>query len=448
MGRVTLLAIGDVHLGTHPSSLPENLDEAGLTVRDLGPEAALTRAVDLAIRDRVDTVLFAGDVVESTNARFEALRPLEAAVHRLDEAGIPVLAVAGNHDVEALPRLASRIEGFTLLGTDGAWQCHRLHREGQPVVEIVGWCFPEREVLTSPLLGLLETLATGSAGADVPRIGLLHADLDSAGGRYAPVARRELAEAGLDAWLLGHIHRPSLAAGNAQTGVPCGYLGSLVGLDPTETGPHGPWRVHVAYDGTVSVEQVSLAPLRWETLTMPVEGLTDPEDLGDAILDAAGRLPRELEETGSGLRALGVRVRLEGPTREYAKLRSWVDQHRWAGIQRQIGETLVFVNSISSHFTPAIDLVDLAAGADPPALLAGKLLALEGGGPEAQALIEAARTELRPLAADGRWSVLEDMRDNADPLSDQAVSELLHQAATDALHALLAQRPTDHGETP
>ena len=66
MGRVTLLAIGDIHLGTRPSSLPENLDEAGLTVRDLGPEAALQRTVDLAIQDRVDAVLLAGDVVEGT----------------------------------------------------------------------------------------------------------------------------------------------------------------------------------------------------------------------------------------------------------------------------------------------------------------------------------------------------------------------------------------------
>ena len=445
MRRVTLLAIGDIHLGTHPSSLPQNLDESGLTVRDLGPEATLARAVELAIRDRVDAVLFAGDVVESTNARFEALRPLEASVNRLAEEGIPVLAVAGNHDVEALPRLASRIEGLTLLGAGGVWQSHRLDREDEPVVEIVGWSFPGREVVTSPLLGLQETLTANSPGTNVIRIGLLHADLDSAGGRYAPVTRREMAEAGLDAWLLGHIHRPSLATGNTQTGVLCGYLGSLVGLDPSEAGPHGPWHVRVSSDGAISAQQVPLAPLRWENLTLPVEGITDPEDLGDAILDAAGRLPREFEETGSALRALGVRVRLEGPTCKYAEFRSWVDRRRWSDIQRQIGETLVFVDSVFPHFTPSIDLVELAAGADPPALLARKLLALEGGGPEAQALIEAARAKLRPLAADGRWSVLEDIRDNADPLSERAMNELLHQAATAVLHALLAQRPADHG---
>ena len=221
-------------------------------------------------------------------------------------------AVAGNHDVEALPRLASRIEGFTLLGAGGVWQSHRLDREDQPVVEIVGWSFPRRKVVTSPLLGLRETLKANSPDANVIRIGLLHADLDSAGGRYAPVTRSEMAEAGLDAWLLGHIHRPSLVTRSTQTGVVCGYLGSLVGLDPSEAGPHGPWQVCISSDGTISAQQVSLAPLRWENLTLPVEELVDPEDLGDSILDAAGRLSREFNETGSGLRALGVRVRLGG----------------------------------------------------------------------------------------------------------------------------------------
>ena len=81
-------------------------------------------------------------------------------------------------------------------------------------------------------------------------------------------------------------------------------------MSKAKRGPHGPWRVQVASDGTVSVEQVSLAPLRWETRSIAVEGLTDPEDLGDAILDAAGGLPREFEETGPCLRARGVRVRV------------------------------------------------------------------------------------------------------------------------------------------
>ena len=49
------------------------------------------------------------------------------------------------------------------------------------------------------------------------------------------------------------------------------------------------------------------------------------------------------------------------------------------------------------------------------------------------------------LSAAESWQVLR--HTNADPLSDHAVRDLLHQAGTAALHALLAQRPADQGET-
>ena len=123
--ELVILAIGDVHLGVRPGGLPEDLDREGVDVRDLTPEAALLAAVDFAIDARVDAVVFAGDVVESTNARYEAIRPLELAVRRLLAEEIPVLAVAGNHDVEALPRLARMIEGFELLGRAGSGSLER-----------------------------------------------------------------------------------------------------------------------------------------------------------------------------------------------------------------------------------------------------------------------------------------------------------------------------------
>ena len=134
---VRLLAIGDVHLGTRPGSLPDDLSESGVDARDLAPAAALEGAVAAAIEHRVDAVLFAGDVVESTNARFEALLPLEAALRRLAEARIRVIAVAGNHDVEALPRLAQRLEGFELLGAGGRWEATTVDGADGSSVEIL-----------------------------------------------------------------------------------------------------------------------------------------------------------------------------------------------------------------------------------------------------------------------------------------------------------------------
>jgi DNA repair exonuclease SbcCD nuclease subunit len=444
---ITLLAIGDVHLGTRQASLPANLTDWGVEPRELTPEAALGAAIDLAITKQVSAVLFAGDVVESTNARFEALRPLEDAVRRLAEAGIPVLGVAGNHDVDALPRLADRIEGFTLLGKGGHWESQVIEKNGRPVVEIVGWSFPERVVRNSPLADLLRSpLEPRRAG--LPRIGLLHGDLDATGGVYAPFSRREIDETGLDAWLLGHIHKPSLGdSSGAATSVLCGYLGSLVGLDPSETGLHGPWLIRVERTGQLVPEQQPIAPLRWEPIEVLVEEEEDLEDLADRLLDEAERLARKIAEGGSDPKALGVRVRLVGPTRHFDAIRHRIEEGTWNNIARAVGDTVVFVNKVIDQLTLATSLEEIATGDDPPALMARKLIALDRGDEEGLALLELARSALRDTGEDTRWNPLETIRDAENPLSDDALRSALKQAGTAALNTLLSQRQAGGGES-
>ncbi len=453
---LTLLAIGDVHLGTRPGSLPDGLDGEGVDPRALTPEAALETAIERAIEERVDAVLFAGDVVESTNARFEALRPLESAVHRLLDAKIRVLAVAGNHDVEALPRLADEIEGFELLGRGGQWESRVVENETGDAVEILGWSFPERRVRNSPVDALLrDPIAPSRPG--IPRIGLLHGDLDASGGSYAPFSSTELAAAGLDAWLLGHIHKPSLAAGadvvgagpstdpkGDPLGCPQGYLGSLVGLDPGETGPHGPWLVRINSRGEVTTQQLVTAPLRWERFDVRVGEDEAPEDLADRLLGEIVRVGREIQvqipAQGRVPKVVGLRPRLTGRTRHYEALRRYVDEGRFDGLIRSAGGTLVFIDKVVEGLELAHDLEDLARGDDPPALMARKLLVLRQPGERRDALLDATREALRGLAESSRWSGLAEERGGKDLLSDdRALAALLVQSGTAALSELLSQ---------
>lgn len=433
---VTVMAIGDVHLGMRPASLPPDLDELGVQARQLTPEAGLTLAVEQAIAAKVDAVLFAGDVVESTNARFEAMPPLEGAVRQLLAHRIPVYAVAGNHDVEALPRLASLIEGFTLLGAGGRWESQVLHKNGQPALELVGWSFPERQVRTSPVAELLRApLAPAPPG--VPRLGVLHGDLNAAGGPYAPFSSREIESARLDAWVFGHIHRPSLAtAGDLLHG----YLGSLVGLDPGETGAHGPWLLRTGAGAGITAEHLPIAPLRWERLEVSVSADENPEDLGDRLADELEKLALALHAQACTPRALGVRIRLTGPSRHYDAIRSCIEDGSWQEIRRQVGPTTVFVNRVLDGLQLAVDLEAIARGDDPPALLARKLLTLRDGGDAQRTLLDLARSELRATAASALWRPLADVREPSDPLADKAIRDILEQAGTAALHALLAQR--------
>ena len=161
----SILVIGDVHLGTACSGVPEGIASRGVDPEELTPAAALRLSVDLAIENRIDAVLFAGDVVESTNARFEAMGPLEDSVRRLLGAGIEVIAVAGNHDVEALPRLAALIDGFTLLGAGGQWEARTISKDRSPVVQVVGWSFGEARVRQSPVAELLKQAASGAVAS-------------------------------------------------------------------------------------------------------------------------------------------------------------------------------------------------------------------------------------------------------------------------------------------
>jgi exonuclease SbcD len=220
-----LLFIGDMHLGRTPSRLPDDLEELGLRRSELGPAAAWRASIDHALSSEVDAVVLAGDVVEGIDDRFEAYRDLKAGALRLAAAGIPLIGVAGNHDVEALPRLARQIPAFRLLGAAGRWETVDVATHSGVPLRLLGWSFPAQRVERNPL----DSLDLESARQrGVATLGVLHCDVDAGSSRYAPVSSRALAALPVDGFLLGHVHRPDRLEGDR----PQGYLGSLVGLDP------------------------------------------------------------------------------------------------------------------------------------------------------------------------------------------------------------------------
>ena len=170
----------------------------------------------------------------------------------------------------------------------------------------VGLVVPSSGTAPNPLAGWSFPLPPGV------NLGLLHCDRDGgADSRYAPVTSQELERAGLDGWLLGHIHKPDPLSAAA----PSGYLGSLTGLDRSETGPHGPWMITVADGRIVAVEQCLLAPLRWETLSVELTGIKDAAESRDRLLAAAKLLDRELAADSADPVAVGLCVTLTGRTR-------------------------------------------------------------------------------------------------------------------------------------
>jgi len=430
MMTIRLLAVGDLHLGRRPGSLPEETGDAAAEalIAAAHPAAALDRLVRAAIAEGVHAVVFAGDVVEDEQDFFEAYSALRGAVERLTRAGVDVLAVAGNHDVQVLPALADELPDFRLLGRGGRWEVARLRGDDGVEALLHGYSFATRHVTTSPLDAVHFERQPG-----LPAIGLLHCDRDAPASSYAPVTTRALHEAGLDAFLLGHIHKPDALSLTA----PIGYLGSVTPLRSTETGTRGPWLLTLDRSGLTGIEQWPIASLRWEDLDVPLDGVNSVEAGRSRLLEALQRLASALPRGRFDPPLLGVKLRFTGRTDHRAELADALANDRLDRL-RLDRDVLVHIHSVQFDTRPAIDLERLAERRDPLGLLAGKLLALDTP-PEAdsrlrRALIADARAVLERADADQAWRRLQRIS-----LSDAQVVASLRAALLSAIDALLRQ---------
>jgi predicted phosphodiesterase len=417
----TLLAVGDLHLGRRPSGLPPALRARADA---LGPEAAWDRIVRQAVARSVDAVVLAGDVIESEDDLFEGYRALSRGIETLIEAGIVVVGVAGNHDVQVLPRLADQLEGFHLLGRGGRWERLALGTDDEPVT-LHGWSFAQAVVDFCPLG---EVRFERGPGAN---LGLLHCDLDARSSRYAPVARSRLESAGLDAWLLGHIHRPDALTAPA----PLGYLGSVTGLHPGELGERGPWALRIEHGRICSIEQIHLAPLHWQTLELDLTGIRTAGTAEERLLEAIRGLDERLGRRPQPPEACGLRIRLVGRTGLAGNVRDLLlrDPDRDFSAGARIA---MFIERVEVASSPLRTLDSLAEDPSPVGLLTARLLLLQrpATDPERIALLRRAADRIDPLLRQPRWQGLD-----PPPPDDEELAAILADSGTRMLEALLAQ---------
>lgn len=416
MADATFLAAADLHLGRPIASLPESMRS---DARTLGPFGAFERLIDLAVKEEVDAVLLAGDVVDDDGAYFEVFSALQDAAKKLN--GIPMIAIAGNHDAHVLPRLAEAIDGLNLLGKGGTWQSHLL-RAGTGDIEILGWSFPDTHCRTSPF----DTPPPPRKGR---RIALLHGDVDTHGSVYAPFTAANLRDHAADAWLLGHVHNPSHQRLASQT--PTGYLGSLCGLDPSEAGQRGAWLVRCDSQG-VSLEHRALAPIAWAAATIDATELA-PDALDAHIRQSAEEAAAEFEHA----KTVGVRIALAG------EHDAWQDLNERAskiepGQPWQHRGARVFIDKVDARLTPPLPLDTLSKERSAAGRIASLILELQSDG--ADELVAQAGTRFSNLSNDRNFRV-PDIGEHAIPLPDPRAT--LEREARAMLGELLAQRPTE-----
>ena len=204
-----LLHTADVHLGARHADLGDRA--AAQRERQF---AAFVATIDLALAEKVDLVLIAGDLFDSNVQPRRSVERAAAQLQRLVEARIRTVIAPGTHDVYDRASIYRAYDLAALAGAVGSDLVTVLdpdHPEVllKPLDMIVhGQCFATKRAPHSPLKGL----NVGGDERATWHIGLLHAALSIEGktdGDDVVITSDEIAATNLDYLALGHWHSTS-----------------------------------------------------------------------------------------------------------------------------------------------------------------------------------------------------------------------------------------------
>ncbi len=289
----------DVHLDSPLLGL-DSYEGAPVEAIRRATRLALQKLVDLAISERVALILLAGDLYDGDWRDANTGLFFVAQMTRVDQLGIPVVSVSGNHDA------ASRITGRLAYPKN----VHILP------VEQAGTIRFESLKIAVHGQGYARQAEDRNLVANYPEpvpgyfnIGLVHTALDGREGHepYAPCSLSEMTAKGYDYWALGHVHRRESVNGSNHPRVE--YPGNLQGRHIRETGAKGCLLVTIGSDGRSHPDFRPLDVFRWELLPVDVSGLDRTAEVVDAVAGAFS----DLLSSATG-QALGVRVELTGAT--------------------------------------------------------------------------------------------------------------------------------------
>ncbi|MGZ6338827.1 MAG: metallophosphoesterase family protein [Candidatus Limnocylindrales bacterium] len=321
-----ILHTADVHLGARHADLGEAA--AAQRVRQA---AAFRATVDLALLEKVDLLLVAGDLFDSNTQPARSVERVGAELKRLAEAAIRTVIIPGTHDVYDRSSVYRAYDLAALAGTAGTDMVTVL-TPGRPEIVlptldavVYGRVFDTKRAPRSPLAGF-------SAAAEERatwRIGLIHGALAIPGrteGDEVVFTKEEVGSSGLDYLALGHWH--SVLRGSVDQ-VVYAYSGAP---EPVASGQDGAGKVLLVSlelrDGArhVSVEERTVGRTRFQSLDLDVAGvvsqpaftewlttLADPDLILDVRLsgllpDGLDLLPDEVEQQLAP-RFLRLRVR-------------------------------------------------------------------------------------------------------------------------------------------
>lgn len=119
-----LLHFADLHLGVENYGRTD--PATGLSSRLGDFLRRFDEVVEVAIDERVDAVLFAGDAFKTRDPNPTVQRAFAERIRRLSRAAIPTVLLIGNHDLPGVISRATSVDIYDALGVDYVRVCRRI----------------------------------------------------------------------------------------------------------------------------------------------------------------------------------------------------------------------------------------------------------------------------------------------------------------------------------
>jgi exonuclease SbcD len=321
-----LLHTADVHLGARHADLGEQA--AAQRERQF---AAFKAAIDLAIAEKVDVVLIAGDLFDSNTQPKRSVDRVAGELKRLAQATIRTVIIPGTHDVYDRASLYRVHDLAAMAGSTADDDLVTVLTPDRPSVHLAscdvvihGTVFATKRAPHSPLRDLR---VAGDPRATW-HVGMVHGSLaipDRTDADEVVVTREEIEATGLDYLALGHWHSSQQGRAGATA---YAYSGAPEPVAVTQDGAGKVLLVElemIVGKRAVTIEERTVGRTRFEKLDVDAAALADQPGLikqlaakadPDLILDVrlTGIRPDELDvstdEVEEQLRSAFLRLRV------------------------------------------------------------------------------------------------------------------------------------------
>lgn len=353
------LHAADLHLDSPMRGLAR-YEEAPVDDLRGATREAFNNLVELAIEEKVDFVLLAGDLYDGTWQDFSTAIFLAKKLGELGREGIRVFGVLGNHDAQSkLTKALEKPNNLTLF------PAKKPHTEILKDIDVAihGQSFDQQHVP--------DNLAAGfpMAKPGLFNIGLLHTSLDGREGHadYAPCKLDDLRAKDYQYWALGHVH----AREEVLTDPWVVFPGCLQGRHARETGPKGCCLVTVEDGQVESVDHLALDVVRWSKCEVDLCYV----DSLQGVLDSASNALREALDDAED-RIVATRLRFVGGTAVHPELQGktqWLRQ-KLLQLAAELNSERLWIEKVVMATTSKLDRVAVLAGDGPLGSLARSIM--------------------------------------------------------------------------